>query len=96
MTELRQKIQNKLRRKYKYSTNTNYGRGVVLVKPPRTESEDYINIVCDYFTPSYLPDIHIYNGDDYIGGLMWEELDLIHTALMEFRGEIDHKRPPAT
>ena len=32
MSEIRKKAQNKLRRKYNYSTNDNYGRGTILYK----------------------------------------------------------------
>ncbi len=42
MSNIRKKAQDKLRRKYNYSTNDNYGRGTILYKED-TESYHYID-----------------------------------------------------
>ena len=92
MTDKRKKVQAKLRRKYRYSTNTNYGRGVILIKPPgNSVNEDYINIVCDRHVPYLFPEVTIYKGDDYVCGLSIEELELICEAVKQFRLEASHE-----
>lgn len=45
MTALRKKLQDKLRRKYGYKTNTNYGRGTVLEK---IDGDTYFCVVMDH------------------------------------------------
>ena len=51
MSDIRKKAQDKLRRKYGYSTNTNYGRGVILyrqdTKSYKLNPTDDYNIVHD-------------------------------------------------
>lgn len=42
MTELRKKLQAKLRRKWGYQTNTNKGRGTVLIKPWAYKNGDFV------------------------------------------------------
>ena len=91
MTELRKKIQNKLRRKYGYSTSTNYDRGMILVKPynkeydKRVEKTNYLNIVYDYYnvTPEY-GEIELHYGDRYICGFTFEEFELVYQALKQY------------
>ena len=49
MSDIRKKAQDKLRRKYKYSTNDNYGRGTILYKtdPSFYRHKDGYNTVYD-------------------------------------------------
>lgn len=96
MEESRRKVQAKLRRKYKYSTNTNYGRGMVLIKPPgNSVNEDYINIVCDRIVPYLYPEVNIFKGDDYLCGMSYEELELICEAVKQFRTEVENDNQSA-
>ena len=44
MTEKRKKLQDKLRRKYKYHTNDDYGRGTILIKPEAGMDCAYVHI----------------------------------------------------
>ena len=87
MTELRKKIQDKLRRKYKYSTNTDHGRGMILIKPlnEAAEGTDYLNFIYLYHnvTPEF-GEIMLFYGDKYICGLAFEEFELVYKALKEY------------
>ena len=44
MSETRKKLQARLRRKFGYSTNTNYGRGAILWKDNRFGDSDEVGI----------------------------------------------------
>lgn len=56
MTKKRKSLQNKLRRKFKWSTNTNYNRGTILIKP---NASTHL-----YHEPRYVIDI-AFDVDDY-------------------------------
>lgn len=55
MSETRKKLQERLRRKFGYSTNTNYGRGAILWKDNRFGSSDEVGICLENRT--YGPEI---------------------------------------
>lgn len=42
MTELRKRLQAKLRRKWRYQTNADKGRGTVLIKPRAYKNGDFV------------------------------------------------------
>lgn len=55
MTKKRKSLQDKLRRKFKWSTNTNYNRGTILIKP---NASTHI-----LHHPKYVTDLAINIGD---------------------------------
>lgn len=57
MTKKRKSLQDKLRRKFKWKTNTNYNRGTILNKPDA--------LTHFYHDPKYTVDLRV-NFDDYL------------------------------
>ena len=55
MTKRRKSLQDKLRRKFKWSTNTNYNRGTTLIK------QDSLTHL--YHNPRYVVDLSVYIDD---------------------------------
>ena len=91
MTELRKKLQAKLRRKWGYQTNADKGRGTVLIKLRACKDTDFITdlaflissevgIVDKYRICIYETDYDVMTGveaDESMAYLSLEELDAI-------------------
>ena len=72
-------VKRKLRNKYGYSTNTDYGRGMGLIKPTDDENGDF----CFYVKHSFDGIIVWVNGEDYV--FTYDEFCAIADAIKEFR-----------
>lgn len=81
--------QNKLRRKYHYSTNTNYGRGICLIKtvPHHEKAERAVVFEANRFIPRGADDITLWDGREIVCGFSFEEFELIYKALKAFQNE---------
>lgn len=74
MTDIRKKAQDKLRRKYKYSTNDNYGRGTILYK---ADTKVYHHI--DGF--DFVEDMNIIMDNN----ISWHPDSPIHIEITKYR-----------